>query len=181
MLLFAWKRIFDAMQIKNLGAGETGLIFELYRHATALQRQLGMVTWPEFDLAMIRREIEENRQWKLIDDNGETAFIWATTFDDPLIWEERNNDPSVYIHRIATHPARRGHDLVKQIVSWARQYAAENKRQFIRLDTVGENKKLIAHYTNCGFRFLGLHQLKNTADLPAHYHNAAVSLFEIKL
>jgi hypothetical protein len=49
------------------------------------------------------------------------------------------------------------------------------------LDTVGENQKLIEHYTSFGFNFLGLSQLTNTADLPKHYHNATVSLFELSV
>jgi hypothetical protein len=60
-------------------------------------------------------------------------------------------------------------------------YAIQNNKKFIRLDTVGENQKLIQHYTSFGFNFLGLSQLTNTADLPKHYHNATVSLFELSV
>jgi hypothetical protein len=38
---------------------------------------------------------------------------------------------------------------------------------------------LINHYTKCGFEFLGLSKLSNTINLPAHYQNATVSLFQI--
>ena len=57
----------------------------------------------------------------------------------------------------------------------------ENNKEFIRLDTVGENKGLIKHYQSCGFNFLGVFKLANTQGLPQHYHNASVSLFEIFL
>ena len=57
--------------------------------------------------------------------------------------------------------------------------AKENGKKYVRLDTVGDNKGLIKHYTSCGFDFLGLFKLKNTAGLPPHYHNATVSLFEL--
>ena len=60
-----------------------------------------------------------------------------------------------------------------------RAFAKENNKQFIRMDTVGENKKLIGYYQKCGFSFLGLFQLTNTETLPLHYHNATVSLFEM--
>jgi ribosomal protein S18 acetylase RimI-like enzyme len=107
--------------------------------------------------------------------------IWATTFSDPLIWVDKDSDPSVYIHRISTNPNCRGKAYVKQIVEWVKLYAVKNNKKFIRLDTVGENQKLIQHYTNFGFNFLGLSQLTNTADLPKHYHNATVSLFELSV
>ncbi|MBC8112653.1 MAG: GNAT family N-acetyltransferase, partial [Verrucomicrobia bacterium] len=75
----------------------------------------------------------------------------------------------------------RGKNLVSTLVTWAKKYAAINKKDFVRLDTVGENKKLIDHYTNAGFNFLGLSTLTNTAGLPGHYRNATVSLFELPI
>jgi hypothetical protein len=49
------------------------------------------------------------------------------------------------------------------------------------LDTLGNNVKLIEHYTNAGFQFLGIFDLKNTSALPLHYQNTPACLFEIKL
>ena len=71
--------------------------------------------------------------------------------------------------------------MVQKIVVWAKKYATEQKKQFIRMDTCGENKGLIKHYTNCGFNYLGIKKLKNTSELPSHYHKAEVCFFEIKL
>jgi ribosomal protein S18 acetylase RimI-like enzyme len=98
-----------------------------------------------------------------------------------LIWERKDIDPSVYIHRITTNPNFRGKGLVKKIVEWSKNYATQHGKNFVRMDTVGENHKLIEHYTACGFKFLGLFQLTNTDGLPQHYHNAEVSLFELKV
>ncbi|WP_308302160.1 hypothetical protein [Psychroflexus sp. MES1-P1E] len=49
------------------------------------------------------------------------------------------------------------------------------------MDTVGENVGLINYYKKCGFDFLGLSILKETSELPAHYNNATVSLFQISV
>jgi len=155
-------------------------IFRLYGLATAFQATKGSVVWPAFERSLVEEEIAERHQWKMID--GDTvACVWATTFSDPQIWEEKNADPAVYIHRIATNPGHRGENLVLQIVDWAKQYAKANNKKYIRLDTVGNNLGLIKHYRRCGFEFLGLFKLKTTAGLPAHYDNASVSLFELKL
>lgn len=70
---------------------------------------------------------------------------------------------------------------MKKIVRWAIEYATQHGKRFVRMDTVGENHKLIKHYTGCGFQFLGLSQLTNTEGLPQHYHNAVVSLFELEV
>lgn len=168
------------MTISNSTNQDIETIFMLYKIATDFQKTKISVTWPEFERNLVEKEIAELRQWKMVVDN-QIACVWATTFGDPEIWEERNIDPSVYIHRIATNPDFRGHNFVIQIVKWAKTYAQENNKNFIRLDTVGENKGLIAHYEKCGFDFLGLHKLKNTEGLPAHYKNASVSLFEIRI
>jgi len=109
------------------------------------------------------------------------ACVWATTFSDKQIWEERNKDAVVYIHRIATNPVFRGKNFVSTITGWAKQYAKDHNKNFVRLDTLGHNVKLIEHYTKAGFNFLGMFDLKNTRGLPAHYHNTPVCLFEIKL
>ena len=168
------------MEIQNSSIEDIDFILDLYKSATAYQKERFISHWPVFEREMVVNEIAENRQWKMMID-GEVVCIWATTFSDPLIWEDKNIDPSVYIHRITTNPKFRGKGLVKIIVEWSKNYATENGKKFVRMDTVGENLKLIEHYTACGFDFLGLSQLTNTDGLPEHYHNAVVSLFELKV
>jgi RimJ/RimL family protein N-acetyltransferase len=167
-------------QIQNSNSNDTDEIFRLYKIATDFQKTRFTSHWPEFDRELIETEILENRQWKIVAE-GKIACVWATTFNDPQIWEERNEDSAVYIHRIATNPDFRGQNLVGKIVEWAKNYAKENQKKYIRMDTVGYNLGLINYYTRCGFDFLGLLKLKNTGGLPAHYENATVSLFEIEV
>ena len=169
------------MTIQNSTHIDLPEIFGLYKTATEYQKIKFLGNqWPIFSQELIETEIGENRQWKLIEEN-KIACIWAHTFSDPQIWEERDADPAIYIHRIATNPVFRGRNYVSEIVKLARKFAKQNKKKFIRLDTCGENKKLIAHYTNCGFDFLGMKRLKNPVGLPSHYINAEVCFFEIKL
>jgi ribosomal protein S18 acetylase RimI-like enzyme len=168
------------MKINNCTIEDVDEIFGLYKIATDFQKTRFISHWPEFEKQMVQTEIAENRQWKLII-NEKIACVWATTFSDPQIWEERNNDPAMYIHRIATNPGFRGQNLVSEIVDWARIYGKENKKRFIRMDTTGENLGLIKHYEKCGFVFLGLLKLSNTEGLPSHYNNATVSLFQIEI
>lgn len=170
------------MEILNSVPQDIDAIFNLYAMATAHQKaQQTVIVWPEFDRGMVATEIAANRQWKLVID-GQIACVWATTFTDEQIWGERNVDPAVYIHRIATNPAFRGRNFVATIVAWARQYAKNEGKRFIRLDTIGNNTKLIELYVKAGFTFLGLFQLKNTSDLPDHYQQGLPAcLFEIVL
>ena len=169
------------MHVQNSTTKDIPEIFRLYGIASAYQRsKQTVVVWPEFEKQLVETEVAENRQWKIIIEN-EIACVWANTLSDEQIWEERNADAAVYIHRIATNPNFRGNNFVSIIVDWARQYAKDNGKDFIRLDTLGNNTKLINLYTNAGFNFLGMFDLKNTKGLPAHYGNDPACLFEIKL
>lgn len=169
------------MVIKNATITDIEEVFKFYKIASDYQTaKKKVVVWPDFERAMVETEIAENRQFKLLI-NNEIACIWAVTFSDKQIWEERNKDTAVYIHRIATDPKFRGNNFVADIVTWAKEYVKQKNIQFIRLDTLGNNTKLIAHYKNAGFDFLGLFNLKNTDRLPDHYQLAPVCLFEINL
>ena len=169
------------MKIKNSTSEDIETIFKLYASATVYQKTKFISNiWPEFERSLVETEINEQRQFKLLIDN-DIVCIWAITFEDPFIWEEKDKDPSIYIHRIATNPNFRGQNFVKHIVGWAKPFAQKNNKQFIRLDTCGRNTSLIEYYKNCGFTFQGFHKIKNFENLPSHYHEAEVCFFEIKL
>ena len=169
------------MTIENCDVSDISEIFRLYAIASDYQRsKQTVVVWPDFERALAEREVAENRQWKLVID-GQVACVWATTFSDEQIWEERNADAAIYIHRIATNPDFRGRDFVSIITTWAKVYAKSKNKDFVRLDTLGNNVRLIEHYKNAGFSFLGMFDLKDTNGLPTHYHNVPACLFEIRL
>jgi hypothetical protein len=61
------------------------------------KKNKNVVVWPNFDQHLIETELSENRQWKLIIEN-QIACVWAITFNDAEIWEERDcNDASTSI------------------------------------------------------------------------------------
>lgn len=169
------------MTITNSNKEDISEIFRLYKLATEYQKvKFPENLWPVFDEDLIATEITENRQYKLVIEN-KIACVWAITYSDPQIWENSENDSSIYIHRIATNPDFRGNNFVKKIVDWSKGFANDQKKQFIRMDTCGNNVRLINHYKSSGFKFLGMKKLKNTSELPSHYHNADVCFFEIEL
>ncbi|HLS38815.1 MAG TPA: GNAT family N-acetyltransferase [Sphingobacterium bovisgrunnientis] len=167
------------MNILNSTKKDIPEIFRLYKLATEFQKEkFPQNQWPEFDKALIEGEVAENRQFKLMIDD-KIACVWAIAYQDPEIWKDDDGVSSLYIHRIATNPQFRGNDFVKMIVAWAKEFGKDKK--YIRMDTCGENKKLIQHYQKSGFDFLGIKKLENASGLPSHYHNADVCYFEIKL
>ncbi len=169
------------MKITNSTMGDIPEIFRLYKCATDYQKVAfpGNV-WPEFDQEIVKNEVLEKRQFKLMIEN-EIACVWVVTYSDSQIWEESDKDKAIYIHRIATNPNFRGKEFVKQIVVWAKDYATKNNKEYIRLDTCGDNKRLIQYYEKSGFNFLGMKKIKHFSELPAHYKSADVCYFEIKV
>jgi len=168
------------MNIKNSQPEDLPQIFNLYSLATDYMKSKNQVHWPEFPEELILNEIKEKRQWKLLIDD-QIACIWATTLNDELIWGSKNNEPSLYIHRIATDPNFRGRNLVSHLIDWAIDYGKKQNLEFLRMDTVGLNKGLIAHYEKLGFNFLGTKALENTDGLPDHYKAGAVCYFQMPI
>lgn len=155
-------------------------IFSLYKLATEFQKTKFSIHWQEFERSLIEKEILEKRQFKIVID-GKIACIWAITYNDAIIWEERDIEPSIYLHRIVTNPDFRGLKMLKKVIEWAKNFALENKKQFIRLDTFNENKALVNYYIQNGFDYLGFMQMKKTDDLPAHYENAKLALLQMNV
>lgn len=169
------------MQIDNCTMNDVDDILLLYQAARDLQTQKQMVVWPVFERSFIEKEIQEQRQWKLLSNNI-IACNWAITFNDKEIWGEKDKNDSIFIHRIATNPIMRGNRYVDKIVEWAKEYAKEKGKYFVRLDTLGNNAKLIEHYISAGFNFLGIFKLDDVSNLPEHYHREPKCLlFEMEL
>ena len=168
------------MRITNSTPEDINAIFNLYDDAVEFQKTVFNKQWQGFERSLVETEISENRQWKIVTDDG-IACIFAITFNDPLIWNEKDKDPAIYIHRIVTNPQFRGGAYVKEIVKWARQYAKSINKKYIRMDTWGDNEKLRNYYVSCGFKYLGLTHMKNTKGLPKHYEGLSLSLFEIEV
>lgn len=59
--------------------------------------------------------------------------------------------------------------------------AWKHKKKFIRVDTWANNDTLTDYYRKLGFEWVGKRQLPPQSDLPEHYNNIEVNLFEIKL
>lgn len=167
------------IQVLNSQIYDIDIIFEFYDMAVAHQKKVFNKHWQGFSRSLIETEIEENRQFKILA-NGEVACVFAVTYNDKLIWGDRDKD-SIYIHRIVTRPEFRGYAFVKEIIKWAKEFAPSRGIKFIRMDTWADNEKLLGYYTGCGFDYVGVVTMEKTDGLPKHYEGISLSLFEIKV
>lgn len=168
------------MEFLNSETKDFNEILRLYDLAIEFQKTKFDKSWLPFDQAMINREIAEKRHWKIVIED-KIACIFSIAFEDPLIWKEKSGEPAIYIHRIVTNPEFRGQKFVPKITDWSIEYAKSIGKEFVRMDTWGDNQKLIDYYVACGFAFLGVITPTKSADLPKHYDGITLSLFEIKL
>jgi hypothetical protein len=158
---------------------DMSIIFSLFDTAIGYQERNGYDLWPRFSREMIETEIMEGRHWKLMDGDV-TAAIFSVLYNDPVIWKEKDLEPSVYLHRIAVNPLCKGKGIMKTIRDWALHHARENQKRYVRMDTWGNNENLRKYYVSCGFNYIGQQHLQNTAGLPAHYGGNHLSLFQIE-
>ncbi|QIL39835.1 GNAT family N-acetyltransferase [Pedobacter sp. HDW13] len=165
------------IQVLNSQPTDIDIIFDFYDMAIAHQKKVFNKHWQGFNRELVQTEIAENRQYKILV-GGEIACVFAVTFNDKLIWGERDHD-AIYIHRIVTHPNFRGYAFVKEIIKWATQYSLDNGLKYIRMDTWADNEKLLEYYTGCGFEYVGVVTMQKTDGLPKHYEGISLSLFEI--
>jgi GNAT superfamily N-acetyltransferase len=168
------------MEVLLSQAGDIETIFELYNEAIEYQKKVSPKQWQGFERLLVETEIEKGLQYKIVID-GQIACIFAIAFNDAIFWGERDLQPSIYLHRVVTNPAFRGNAFMSVIVAWAKEYCKQHNRQFIRMDTWGDNQRLIDYYQQCGFKYLETINLQNTEGLPAHYTAMELALFEIEV
>ena len=168
------------MKIVNATSKDLETLMSLYEDAIAHQKAVSDLVWIGFDKAMVLKEIEENRQWKIMID-GTVACVFMTARNDRAIWDEKDADAAIYIHRISTNPDFRGRGFVKLITNWAIDYAKANSIDYVRLDTWQDNARLHSIYQNAGYAYVGKKVIIPSADLPKHYWGTTLGLFEIKV
>jgi GNAT superfamily N-acetyltransferase len=168
------------MTIVNTTADDLDVLEKLFDQAIAFQRSrsTGHV-WQGMNKPLIVKEIENKLHWKVVED-GQIACFFSMLYSDPLIWDDRDLEPSLYLHRIVTNPAFRGKGYVKGITAWANEFGKTAGKQYIRLDTGRDNRRLNEYYQQCGFVFCGIKQFHDESDpaVPRHYLGTGLSLYE---
>jgi ribosomal protein S18 acetylase RimI-like enzyme len=154
-------------------------IRELFAAAIEYQKQKFDNHWHGLNEAGLITEIGEQLHWKIMEGDRIAAFF-SIAFTDALIWDERDADPAIYLHRIVTNAAFRGRGYVNAITGWAEAYGRDAGKVFVRLDTDRNNIRLNAYYQQCGYTFCGIKTFHDTGNplIPKHYFGAGLSLYE---
>lgn len=165
------------MEILRTSRDDLEIMRVMWNEALQFQKEGGNPVWPEFPEELIVSEIESDLNYKLTS-GGKILCYFSVVFSDPVIWGEKEKGDALYLHRGVTASEFRGLGLTRFIFEWARVKAKLINRKYIRIDTWGSNRELINYYTRAGFRHIGYRELGETPDLPAHYNNLRLAIFE---
>ncbi len=168
------------MKIDFSELSDLPVITEIYNSAIDYQTKNGYNLWPKFNQQLFETEIKEHRHFKITEEK-KIACIFSVVYTDPIIWEEKDHNDAVYLHRIATNPDFKGKQIITHIINWAKEHAISMNRPYIRMDTWGDNETLSNYYIRSGFTLLGKKYIGPTTELSEHYWGIQLNLFEIKV
>ena len=170
------------MTIVPTDIADLGELEKLYALAIEYQRSRTANPWQGMNKPLIEKEIAGRLHWKIMEKDTIACFF-SIAFTDRMVWDERDADPSIYLHRIVTNPDFRGKGYVRHIVAWAEEYGRSMGKDYVRLDTGRDNRRLNEYYRECGFEYRGIKQFPDDADpaVPRHYLGSGLSLFERKI
>ncbi len=166
------------MEIRPSVASSESKFRDFWNAAVSYQASRQLPLWPTYPEESINDEIKAGLHFSVYMPDGVLAGYFSVALSDHQIWEEKEKGDAIYIHRVCVNPEQKGNKLIAAVLSWAYEYTLGIKRKFIRMDTWGDNKRLVNYYVACGFKHIGNRQLGIMPDLPAHYSNANLALFE---
>ncbi len=152
----------------------------LLEEANAYQTKNGYSTWTNFDMELIRNEINSKSQYKIIIEN-EIACIFSIVYSDKPLWKEMENGDALYLHRIIVNPKHKGKRLFGNILDWSVQVVNNKGLNFIRMDTWADNPTLIHYYKTFGFQFIKNITTSNEPELAPQYRNKFLALMEYEV
>ncbi len=155
-------------------------MIDIYAYARDYQIKAGQSTFPVFESEDFEKDISASAYYKIVK-AGITAAIFYIGFEDELIWDERENYCSVYLHRIVTHPDFKGKNLMQTVIDFALSFAKKHNRRFVRMDTWNNNEPLKNYYLKFGFQIVGMRTLPNDARLNPHYWGETCVYLELKV
>lgn len=179
--------IFAIMTIVQTTITDLETIRGLYEQAIQFQKEKSGNHWHGMNQPLVEREIAEGLHWKIVED-GIIACFFSIAFTDRLVWDERDTEPSIYLHRIITNPKYRGKGYVRHITAWAEHFGRATGKQYIRLDTHRDNRRLNQYYLECGYTYCGIKTFNPPVDgssgapgIPKHYLGQGLSLYERRI
>jgi predicted GNAT family N-acyltransferase len=167
-------------EVINTEPKDLDLIFGLFEHSIKYQEKHGYPSWKNYDKNAIISDIENKNQYKVMV-NSTMAIVFSVCYSDRIIWRERENGDSIYLHRIVVNPEFKGQRLFGKILDWSIVHCRQRGLKNIRMDTWAANPAIVNYYKSFGFSFVENYTTPDTPELPVHNRSLALSLLEFRI
>ncbi|MFC8454753.1 GNAT family N-acetyltransferase [Kitasatospora sp. NPDC057223] len=139
--------------IRVATATDLDTVVNLWGHAAAWLAERGTRQWQYPPRAeRIAENIAAGECWIVEDEGAPVATITVDEHADPDFWSpEEIDDAALYVHRMVVRRDVSGLELGSALLDWASTHAAEQGKDWLRLDAWRDNTDLQAYYTNRGF------------------------------
>lgn len=167
-------------EIVNTELSDIHFIYSLFEDSIAYIKTNNYVGWTTYDTIFIRQDIENNLQFKIVQDSS-ILCVFSICFTDTLIWRDKEAGDAVYLHRIAVNREFKGQKQFGKILHWSKELAQKKGLKRIRMDTWAANSNIINYYKSFGFQHIENYTTPNTNALPEQHRNLKVALLELAL
>lgn len=103
-------------------------------------------------------DVKRNELYVLEEKNNVIGcIVMSAQMDEeylPIQWLTPN-DGNIYIHRVAVDPEYQGQGYAQKLMTFAEQFARENKQRSVRLDTFSQNLRNQKFYEQRGYKKVG--------------------------
>ena len=114
-----------------------------------------------FDVSYFKKQMKENKLF-IAKKDGVVVGGFLLKENDYHYWSDCDNVKAYYIHHFVAKIGENG--LGKIMIDFAQKEAKKNKKEYLRLDCVSDNKKLNNYYQKLNFENVGSIQIKNWSE-----------------
>lgn len=114
-----------------------------------------------YDITYLKNQMKENKLF-IAKKDGIVVGGFLLKEKDYKYWSDCDNVEAYYIHHLAVKIGEKG--LGKIMIDFAQKEARKNKKKYLRLDCVSNNKKLNNYYQKLNFENAGSIRIKNCIE-----------------
>jgi GNAT superfamily N-acetyltransferase len=141
------------MQIRQANPDDASMVANVLACAGAELAQRGAALWTSEEVSepVVAKHVGQGMYYVGFDDDG-IIGVFRFQLDDHTFWSEIADGSSAFVHKMAVHPSRQGHEAAQQLLSYATELAKRHGRRYLRLDCASGRPKLRSVYERFGFR-----------------------------
>ena len=157
--------------IRKANSSDLNKLLQITRSCARAMELKNIFQWNDGypSLSAFEKDIINNWLYVIINDKEIIGCICISDFMDKeyesVKWLTKN-DNNIYIHRLAVTPAHQRMGYAQKMMSFAENFARENKYLSVRLDTFSENVNNQTFYQKRGYKKLGNIFFPNQSESP---------------